>query len=406
MYSITNVKADLQGLLHGTTNNQITNLTGIINRAARQILFDLDPQETKRIQETPQIFDAVYDYSAPTDLKGNKIIDIRPQVNRILLDNPGQTYSKPFDLYKGYSTTPGFTVDFDSASKTLRINYPLLNTGLTVNDANNVIGDGTWTANGVATGLTTDNTLFAWSSGSLKFNSAAGADPSTGGVVNSTMTAKNLSAHENQSHIFYYAYMPIASQMISTYVKWGTDASNYWTRTLTTNAQGESFKNGWNLIKAEWNDSTVVGTPDSASIGYVEVGFNYNGTAQTALRVNGITSKLGKIFEIVYYSKYMFRNSANTWQEQLTGTEDDTTTYVNLDTESYNVFLDQVALLAVQQMLGQDAGYDTQFFGNRYAEGVQRYRNMYKSEIIQPKQYYYRQPKSVYRRFFGRQFNY
>jgi len=136
------------------------------------------------------------------------------------------------------------------------------------------------------------------------------------------------------------------------------------------------------------------------------VGFNYNGTAQTALRVNGITSKLGKIFEIVYYSKYMFRNSANTWQEQLTGTEDDTTTYVNLDTESYNVFLDQVALLAVQQMLGQDAGYDTQFFGNRYAEGVQRYRNMYKSEIIQPKQYYYRQPKSVYRRFFGRQFNY
>jgi len=214
MYSITNVKADLQGLLHGTTNNQITNLTGIINRAARQILFDLDPQETKRIQETPQIFDAVYDYSAPTDLKGNKIIDIRPQVNRILLDNPGQTYSKPFDLYKGYSTTPGFTVDFDSASKTLRINYPLLNTGLTVNDANNVIGDGTWTANGVATGLTTDNTLFAWSSGSLKFNSAAGADPSTGGVVNSTMTAKNLSAHENQSHIFYYAYMPIASQMI------------------------------------------------------------------------------------------------------------------------------------------------------------------------------------------------
>lgn len=406
MYSITNVKADLQGVLHGTTNNQITNLTGILNRAARQLLSDLDPQETKRIEETPQIFDAVYDYSSPADLKGNKIIDIRPQVNRILLDNPGQTYSKPFDLYKGYSTTPGFNVDFDSASKTLRINYPLLNTGLTVNDASSVIGDGTWTTNGSATDLTTDNTLFAWASGSLKFNSSAGANPSTGGIVNSTMSSKNLSAHENQSHIFYYVYMPIASQIISTYVKWGSSAADYWTRTLTVNAQGETFKNGWNLIKAEWNGSTVVGAPSSAAIDYVEVGFNYDGTAQTALRVNGITSKLGKIFEIVYYSKYLFRNSANTWQETLTGTEDDTTTYVNLDTDSYNIYLDQVALLAVQQMLGQDAGFDTSFFGNRYAQGVAAYRNKYKSEIIQPKQYYYRQPKSVYRRFFGRQFNY
>lgn len=406
MYSITNVKADLQGLLHGTTNNQITNLTGILNRAARQVLFDLDPQETKRIQETPQIFDAVYDYSSPTDLKGNKIIDIRPQVNRMLIDNPGQTYSKPFDLAKGVSSTPSFTVDFDSASKTLRINYPLLNTGLTINDANTTTGNGTWAVNGTGSNLSVDNTLFAWANGCLKFDAAAGGVGSVAGIVNSTMADVDLTAHDNQSHIFYYVYIPVASQMTSTYIKWGNDAANYWTRTLTVNAQGGSFVNGWNLISAEWNGSTVVGAPTATAIDFCEVGFTYDGTAQTGLRVNGITSKLGKIFEIVYYSNYMFRNNLNTWKETLDGTEVDSEWFINLATESYNIYLDQVALLSVQQMLGQDAGFDINFFQSRYNEGIARYRNMYKSEIIQPKQYYYRQPKAVYRRFFGRQFHY
>lgn len=46
-YNILDLKNDLEGVLHGTTNNQIQNLDGVINRAARQLLLDLDPQETK-----------------------------------------------------------------------------------------------------------------------------------------------------------------------------------------------------------------------------------------------------------------------------------------------------------------------------------------------------------------------
>ncbi len=53
-YNVQDLKNDLTGILHGTTTNQIQNLDGVINRAARQLLLDVDPQETKRIVELPK----------------------------------------------------------------------------------------------------------------------------------------------------------------------------------------------------------------------------------------------------------------------------------------------------------------------------------------------------------------
>ena len=48
-YNVLTLKADLSGILHGTTLNEITNITGVINRSGHQVLLDIDPQETKRI---------------------------------------------------------------------------------------------------------------------------------------------------------------------------------------------------------------------------------------------------------------------------------------------------------------------------------------------------------------------
>src|SRR6267154_6147214 len=96
---ITQLKQDLEGMMHGTTLNQITAIDALINRAARQILMDVDPQETKRIVPLANsIYTNIYDYSVPPDLKGTKVIDIRPQVNRQPWDVSTQTYNQAFDL--------------------------------------------------------------------------------------------------------------------------------------------------------------------------------------------------------------------------------------------------------------------------------------------------------------------
>jgi hypothetical protein len=120
-YTILNAKSDLNGILKGTTTNKITNILGVFERAARDILLEIDPAETRReAQITNAIYDKVYDYVAPTDLKSDKIIDIFPQVNRSIVDNMHNTYAKNFDMRKGLGTEM-FSVESNTGIKVIRI---------------------------------------------------------------------------------------------------------------------------------------------------------------------------------------------------------------------------------------------------------------------------------------------
>lgn len=394
-YDITRLKADLEGTLHGTTNNQITNLDGVIDRAARQLILDVDPQETKRIVEfTNPIFSSVYDYAVPVDLKGNKVIDIRPQVNRTTQDVYLQKYNQNFDVQKGWLPANDFTIQFNTAIKTIRINSPFLQQGVIINLADSITQNGTWVVGGGAQTLTVDNVNYVAGSGSLKFNLAAGL--ASGFLENSTFETVDLTNHLNQSTLFLFTYLPTASSVSSVELRWGTDAANYYTRTTTVTQQNTAFQNGWNLLAFNWAGSTVVGAPDPSSIGYLRVIWNYNATLQTGMRLNNTISQLGSILEIEYYSKFLFRDFA-TGAFQETVTSD--TNLINLDTESYNLLLYQVVLMAVQQSFGQDSSYDTTYFATAYREGIERYKAMYKSELQKPQITYYGIPKPGYTKY-------
>src|ERR1035437_10241762 len=140
-YSVTDLQNDLEGILHGTTTAQIQNLRGVINRAARQLLLDIDCQETKRIVEfVNPIFNTVYDYPIASDVKGNKIIDIFPQVQRLPRDIWSQAYNQAFDVAKQniWTLQNMFTMNFNSGIKTIKINAPLLNASNIINQADNL----------------------------------------------------------------------------------------------------------------------------------------------------------------------------------------------------------------------------------------------------------------------------
>ena len=136
LWQISDVEQELQGMLHGTTLNQITNLYGVFNRAARRVLADVDPQETKIVSQFGKLYDGVFDYPLAVDVKGNKVVDLFPQANRNLQDDFLQDYNKDFDLWKNFSLTPDFTPRFSGGTRTVRINATNLNTGISVNPAN------------------------------------------------------------------------------------------------------------------------------------------------------------------------------------------------------------------------------------------------------------------------------
>lgn len=395
-YSVLTLKNDLTGILHNTQLNQITNLDGVINRAARQLLLEVDPQETKRILEfSGPIFNSVYDYPIASDVKGNKIIDIRPQVNRIPRDVWAQQYNQGFDIAKEniYVNMNSFTVNFNTGIKTIRINAPFLNPPIVVNQAESLDSNGTWAAGGTATNLSVDNTNYVQGSGSLKFDSTVGAAY----VENSTMSAVNLSDYVNQSSFFVWVYAPTGTNLTSVELRIGSSNTAYYSKTVTQNQDEISFINGWNLCKFDWSSMSTTGSPDSSAIDYVRVTLNTTGT-NTGWRVNGIDSILGTFLEYEYYSKYLFRNSTTgAFQETVT----DDSNLINLDTESYNLLLNLVCMYAVQQQQGIDAlGYDGNFFAQQYEKSKERYMAMYKSEVQKPQTVYYAKPYKGYSRYF------
>ncbi len=399
-YNVQAAKNDLQGVIHGTTLNQITNLNGIFNRAARKLLLDVDPQETKRIaQFINPIFNTVYDYPIASDVKGNRIIDIRPQVQRLPRDVWTQAYNQAFDISKQniFDFANMFTMNFNTGIKTIRIDAPFLNPPVIVNQIEAISTNGTWATGGTASALAVNNTNFVQGAGSLQFNVTTGA----GYLENSTMASVDLSAVVNQASFFVYVYVPTGSQLTSVELRIGSSASNYYALTVTLNQDQVSFVNGWNLCQFVWASMSTVGTPVNTAINYSRVTLNMTGGTNTACKLNGLDSILGTILEYEYYSKYLFRDAiTGAFQETVT----DDSNLINLDTESYNLLFNLVAYFAVQQQQGLDASFvDGPFFLQQYQESLAAYKAIYKSEVQKPQSMYYRMPNESYSRYFGRQ---
>jgi hypothetical protein len=396
-YSIAKLKDDLTGIGHGTTIDKVRNPDRMINRAAREILLDIDPQETIRIipMDAP-LYDRVYDYASPSDLKGVSIIDIRPQVARNPIDNPSQTYSRNFDIGKNNTTAPLFNIQFDSSVKTINYSSGLLQPSVLVNGAISLTDNGTWSGTNISS-LENDSINYVYGNGSIKFSIDA-ASPAT--LECTGMSAVDLTRDYNQGAQFIYVYLSAPTTVTSIAYRWGSSNANYYSRSVTAQFDGTAFQTGWNLLKYDWDGATVTGAPDYTAIDYLAVVFTTDGTQQNNVRVNSFTSKLGSIYDIVYYSKFMFRDYiTGAYKEEISSDED----LVNLDTETYNLLTNKCAVLMAQQMQGEDSSFDYSFFEKRYQEALDKYKMRYKSQIIKPKQAYYGDLKrNNYQRYFGR----
>lgn len=396
-YSVLTAKGELSGLLQGTSLNQVSGISGIFNRAARQLLLELDPQETERKTQFT-IFDSVFDYGGINDLKGNKITDIRPQSNRQLNDIFRQRYGQEFDILKEFTNQPMLTVQYDTAAKTLRIEYTRTDLSIQINDASSPTSNGAWTATAPAAGIAQDTTHTAQGTSSIRFNLNSGANPQTGYIENSTQTAVDLTFHQGISSLFVWVYVPVGADITSFDLRWGSSSANYYHKTITTNQLGNAFQNGWNLLKFDWSSATTVGAPDYTKITYMRLSITNNGNQENGIYVSDFESRLPIFMDIWYYSKFLFRSVAGVFQETTTDDSD----LINLDTDTYNVYLWLLAFLTMEQQ--KSGTVDVQYFEKQYKEALYQYKTMYKSRVQKVVTNYYRQNNPRWSRFLGKRF--
>lgn len=393
-YPVQTLITDLGSVIHGTKTNKIPNLYGHISRAARQVTQDVDPKETQRIVSLSQVFNDVYDYPAPADLKGDRIVDLRPQAGRQPYDIFTQGYSMDFDAWKSVSLENKILTQWNTGIKTLRIEAPTLTSPTTLCDTSTISG---WTATAGAQNISLDTTNNVAGGGAIIFDLAAGSG--TGSIQISSLSAVDLSGLVNKSYGFAWVYLPTAAAITSLNMRWGSDiTANYYNLTVTTTQQGTAFADGWNLIALPWVSAVKVGSPVATAYDSVQLNVAYNSTLQTGLKLCNVTFAPGYIFEIQYYSKYLFRDaSTNVFQGAVTSVADNTK-LINLDTDSYNLLFNKTAFYIAQALQGADAMYDATFWDTEYDNSLKRYRALNPSEAILKSATYYELPRNGYGR--------
>lgn len=401
-WSLDNISQEMQAFMHGSTLNQIQNLFGLYNRAARRIVELVDPQETKIVTQFGKVYNGVFDYPCPVDLKGNRVIDFYPQANRTLQDDYAQAYNKEFNLWKNYTTKESFTPRYSNGSRILQINATNLVQGVQINAADAVSDNGTWIAGTNVQNLQTSNLYYTTGvSGSVAFTLAQTGIQSTAIISNSTFNPSNLTQNyfDNDDE-FFQIYLPNASGIVSVDYELGTNVSNYYdSGSITTTYQGTAFQNGWNLIKVPFTSMARTGSPNNASIGFIKLSITYNGTQQNGVCINQFYSRTGIIFGMEYYSKFLFRDSnTGVFQEKAT----DSSNIVNLDTDGVGMFIWCALAFAVQQQQGLNAMFaDGPSAESRFQESLAAYKAKYKGEVTKPQSSYYTPNNPSYRRWFG-----
>ena len=353
--TIAQVKTKITSRLHGTTLNKISDFYTICQDAAELMLSRIDPTETTRSASlTNPVYDEVYDYALPTDFKSPA--DLVRQANGDNINNSTlqRTFAREFVNRKKNNQ---FAILWRDAVQFLRFSS-VINPPLVIDRADSLTENGAWAVGGNASNLTLDTINFIAGSGSLK------ADVSSAGAL------------------------------VNVIIRIGNDSSNYFHRTVTA-GHFEAFKQGWNLLRFDISGMTEVGSVDMSAIDYVRVTVTYNTnqtayyektltnavdmsdnydtdgaiflytffdsiTSLTLLRLDNIVAGLGTLFDITYYSNYLFRTSGGTWIDKPTVDSD----IVNLSPVSYKIFEAEISRIITQQVEGAMGIFDYTYWNN------------------------------------------
>lgn len=333
--SIQQCKTILERKFRGASLDDVQGISDftVFEEAANNLLSKIDPYETVRTSEI-NLFNEVYDYSSPSDLKGKKVIDLRPQADRNSTDDFRQSFTEDFDRDKKFKDNE-ITVQFDEASKFLRINKSVSNS-ISVTD----LEDDNYTATSGITNIIEDTILQFGDGKSIRFDVASGSNLLT---WNGDSTI-DLTDHEQKSNLFLNVYWPDSSVITSITLRIGSDSANYYE--ITGAIQFGSVRNGVNLYKFTWDGATETGTVDIDDCDYARLAI-VTTSADTDIRIGRLSSKLPTPYELVYYSNALFRNSAGTtWLSKPT-TEND---LLNLETEAQNIFLGECEVIIAEDL--------------------------------------------------------
>lgn len=142
-------------------------------------------------------------------------------------------------------------------------------------------GVSNWTADTVNSDMSNlrgDLYNYYGGSQSAEFDVIVGQSVNLRATMTSTLLSYNLLPQQNLGVFLIDAWIPEQANNVTSYtLYWGTNNANYWTVTVTTDIDGDTFENqNWFTLAFDWIGSTQVGSPNAGEITYFRIDMNFN----------------------------------------------------------------------------------------------------------------------------------
>ena len=332
MFTVGDLKDSVSGLLQGINLDNVTNINGLLESAARILVQKVDVPEASDKQSIT-LYNGVYDYLAPTSIFGGALTDFRPQgVSRSITD---EVYRQPIKLFDRTKTiTPsGYSLAFehDKGTPLVRVSSSRPTQRTTLDPMNSTTG---WTAAGSASGLTVDETVFYESPASLRFL-LTGAST---GTLTKAINSLNISSYEDVCVGFLAMRTPSVDDLTSIALKVGSASTDYDEVSTTTGFLGAWVVDEFLLVAFDFSTATPTGTPDWTAIDYVQVSVTHSDTI-TNFRVGGLWLSLPSPHEIHFQTPYIFLSGGSLIQKI-----SDDTDQIILNDSAYSLYQYQSAV--------------------------------------------------------------
>jgi len=353
-YTISNLASAIEREMHGRTTDRLQDLFETAYQAGLILLSHCDLKENQRsVQISPQVFDGVDLYSSPEDYKAP--IDIYPTGGRKFgseeEENFRRTSQHEFSM-RNSQEAPMISEKWRNGTRFLLLRkYPSTGKKVQLENFDSITGI---TASGDA-GTIATNTLLFWegaASLSLELSGATGT-----ATIAKDLTSQDLTNFRLLSSWFVKVYIPsgFSSRFTSFTLKHGNDSGVNWEKTVTTPHDGTAFHDGMNILRFDWSSATQNGTVDEAAMDYMDLTFTYSvGSAIPGVLVDDFNIQLGTMYDLDYYSNFLFTSEAGVYLEKPTALTD----RIMLSSESYNIFAEIAAMLACREVRSLQDDYD------------------------------------------------
>lgn len=352
-----------------------------MNDAVREYL-KLDPRSTRRKSAlAPNLYGGIFEYAAPSDLDGQKIIDIPAQAKR----EDNQFFLVPSEEFDRAHPLGAIAIDDYNNTRILKINSRTDSKQIVLSELDSLTsGGGTWSAFGGVTTVEADTDDFIKGGGSVSFDINATSN-TTAGIVNTSLNSFDLTDYlGGNGSVFVYARINSATNITNYVLRIGSSDSAYYSKTVTAKHDGTAFVAGWNLLRFDLTSLTTTGSPTNTATTYCALYMTKTTgkISESDYKFDWLTIMKGKFHDVKYYSKYGWTSSSGAYKENSTSDSD----LLVADTNEYNLIIQKASELAADEVNDDNTA---QKYKDKFIESSKSYRMNNPSEAkIMTNEYY------------------